>query len=129
MSVRGRVSQLFALLFFTACVSTQQRPATSGIDVVGEDQIENMRAVTAYDVVSRVHGEYLHSRGRQSLDPNTPETPAHVYVDDTFYGDISTLKAVPASQLAEVRFYQAYEAQYKFGSGHMGGVVQLITKR
>jgi hypothetical protein len=95
---------------------------------VGEDQIENMLAVTAYDVVARVHGEYLHSRGRQTLDART-EIPAHVYVDDTFYGDISTLKAVPASQLAEVRFYQAYEAQYKFGSGHMGGVVQLITKR
>jgi hypothetical protein len=63
------------------------------------------------------------------LDPNTQEIPAHVYVDDTFYGDISTLKLVPASQLSEVRFYQAYEAQYKFGSGHMGGVVQLITKR
>jgi hypothetical protein len=129
MSMRGRVSQVVALLFLTACLNTQQRPATSGIDVVGEDQIENMRAVTAYDVVARVHGEYLHSRGRQTLDPKAPVIPAHVYVDDTFYGDISTLKAIPASQLAEVRFYQAYEAQYKFGSGHMGGVVQLITKR
>jgi hypothetical protein len=111
------------------CLNTYQRPATSGIDVVSEDQIENMRAVTAYDVVSRVHGEYLHSRGRQSLDSRIPEIPAHVFVDDTYYGDISTLKGVPASQLSEVRFYQAYEAQYKFGSGHMGGVVQLITKR
>jgi hypothetical protein len=128
MSIRRRASQIFGLLFLTACLNTQGRPATSGIDVVGEDQIENMRAVTAYDVVARVHGEYLHSRGRQTLDART-EIPAHVYVDDTFYGDISTLKAVPASQLAEVRFYQAYEAQYKFGSGHMGGVVQLITKR
>jgi hypothetical protein len=128
MSLRVRVGQVLVLLFLTACLNTQRRPATSGIDVVGEDQIENMRAVTAYDVVSRVHGEYLHSRGRQTQDART-EIPAHVYVDDTFYGDISTLKAVPASQLAEVRFYQAYEAQYKFGSGHLGGVVQLITKR
>jgi hypothetical protein len=28
----------------------------------------------------------------------------------------------------EIRFYQSYEAQYKFGSGHMGGVIQVITK-
>jgi hypothetical protein len=110
-------------------VSTQRRPATSGIDSIGEDEIEAMRAVTAYDVVSRVHGEYLHSRGRQSLDSRIPDIPAHVFVDDTYYGDINTLKSVPASQLSEVRFYQAYEAQYKFGSGHMGGVVQLITKQ
>jgi hypothetical protein len=112
-----------------ACVSTQRRPATAGIDSIGEDEIEAMHAASAYDVVSRTHGEYLHSRGRQSMDSRTPPIPAHVFVDDTYYGDIDTLKTVPASQLAEVRFYQSYEAQYKFGSGHMGGVVQLITKR
>jgi hypothetical protein len=49
-------------------------------------------------------------------------------VDDTYYGDISTLKVIPASQVAELRFYEGYEAQYKFGSGHMGGVIQVITK-
>jgi hypothetical protein len=79
--------------------------------------------------VARTHSEYLHSRGRQSLDSRMPAIPAHVYVDDTYYGEIDTLKAIPASQLAEVRFFQGYEAQYRFGSGHMGGVVQLITKR
>ena len=129
MSKCVRLTPVFVLLLFTACLNTQRRAATSGTDTIGEDEIEAMRAVTAYDVVSRTHGEYLHSRGRQSLDSRMPEIPAHVFVDDTYYGDINTLKAVPASQLSEVRFYQAYEAQYRFGSGHMGGVVQLITKR
>lgn len=112
-----------------ACVSAQKRPATTGIESIGEDEIEAMHAASAYDVVSRTHSEYLHSRGRQSMDSRIPEIPAHVFVDDTYYGDISTLRAIPASELSEVRFYQGYEAQYKFGSGHMGGVVQLITKR
>lgn len=129
MSKCVRLSQVLALLFLAACQSTQRRPATSGIDSIGEDEIEAMRVTTAYDVVSRVHGEYLHSRGRQSMDAHMPEIPAHVFVDDTYYGDINTLRTIPASQLSEVRFYQAYEAQYKFGSGHMGGVVQLITKQ
>ncbi len=97
--------------------------------VVGEEEIESLRAATAYDVVSRTHSEYLHSRGRQSLNSKLAEVPAHVYVDDTYYGDIQTLSSIPASNLSEVRFYQGYEAQYKFGSGHMGGVIQLITKR
>lgn len=112
-----------------ACVSAPRRAATTGIDTISEDEIDAMRATSAYDVVARTHSEYLHSRGRQSMDSRMPAIPAHVYVDDTYYGEIDTLKAIPASQLAEVRFYQGYEAQYKFGSGHMGGVVQLITKR
>jgi hypothetical protein len=108
---------------------TQRRPATAGMAVVGEEEIESLRAATAYDIVSRTHGEYLRSRGRQSLNSKLAEVPAHVYVDDTYYGDIQTLNSIPASNLSEVRFYQGYEAQYKFGSGHMGGVIQLITKR
>ena len=111
------------------CVSTQPRELESGIRVVTEDDIAAMRASTAYDVVSRTRSEYLHSRGRQSLDKRIPEVPAHVFVDDTYYGDIGTLRTIPASELSQVRFYQGYEAQYKFGSGHMGGVIQLITKR
>lgn len=129
MSRCVRFTPVFVLLLFTACLSTQRRPATSGIDAISEAEIEAMHAATAYDIVSRTHGEYLHSRGRQSLNPRVPPIPAHVFMDDTYYGDINTLKTVPASELSEVRFYQSYEAQYKFGSGHMGGVVQLITKR
>ena len=120
---------LLLLVVLVSCVSTQRRSATTGIDIVGEDEIEAMHAASAYDVVSRTHSEYLNSRGRKSLDPRIPEIPAHVFVDDTYYGDIGTLRVIPASELSEVRFYQGYEAQFKFGSGHMGGVVQLITKR
>jgi hypothetical protein len=131
MSTRAWPTWALALAVMSqvSCVSAQSRAATSGIDVIEEDTIEAMHATSAYDVVSRTHGEYLHSRGRQSLDSKIPEVPAHVFVDDTYYGDVSTLRTVPASELSEVRFYQGYEAQYKFGSGHMGGVVQLITKR
>lgn len=111
------------------CVSTQRLDLASGIRVVNEDEIAAMHATSAYDVVSRTHPAYLHSRGRKSLDSRMPEIPAHVFVDDTYYGDIGTLRTIPASELSQVRFYQGYEAQYKFGSGHMGGVIQLITKR
>ncbi len=118
-----------AVLVQIGCVNTQRRDMESGIGVVNEDEIAAMQATSAYDVVSRTHAEYLHSRGRQSLDSRIREVPAHVFVDDTYYGDIGTLRAIPASELSQVRFYQGYEAQYKFGSGHMGGVIQLITKR
>ena len=120
---------VLAMVILVGCVSTQHRRATAGIDTIGEDEIEKMHAASAYDVVARTHGEYLNSRGRKSLDPRIPEIPPHVFVDDTYYGDIGTLRVIPASELSEVRFYQGYEAQFKFGSGHMGGVVQLITKR
>lgn len=96
--------------------------------VVTEDQITALQAASAYEVVQRTHGDFLHSRGRESLNPAMPAIPVHVFVDDTYYGGVNTLRNIPASDVMEIRFYQSYEAQYKFGSGHLGGVIQVITK-
>lgn len=96
--------------------------------VVTSEQIQASHATTAYEVVARTHGDFLHSRGRESSDSNVPPVPAHVYVDDTYYGDVSTLQGIAVGDIEEIRFWQSYQAQYKFGSGHMGGVIQIITK-
>lgn len=92
------------------------------------DQIEALHADDAYDVVALTHGDFFHSRGRESMDPNIPPIPVHVFVDDTYYGDVSMLRGIPVGEIEEIRLYQSYEAQYKFGGGHMGGVIQVITK-
>lgn len=127
---RVGVSASLAVLLLIGCVNARPRELQGGADVVSEDEIQALHVSSAYDVVTRTHPAYLHSRGREySSDSRILPIPAHVFMDDTYYGDINTLKAVPASQLTQVRFYQSYEAQYKFGSDHMGGVIQLITKQ
>ncbi len=95
---------------------------------VTEDQIAKLHVASAYDIVAQTHANFFHSRGRESLDPNVPAIPVHVFVDDTYLGDVTTLRAIGAEEVMEIRFYQSYEAQYKFGGGHMGGVIQVITK-
>lgn len=112
-----------------ACVMQRSAVAPGGDPmVITEKQIAQVQATTAYDAVTHLHGEFLVSRGRDANNPNLPPVPVHVYVDDTFYGDVGTLREIPAMDIAEIRLYQSYEAQYKFGSGHPGGVIQVITK-
>jgi hypothetical protein len=97
--------------------------------VVTEDQIGQLRVTDAYDIVAQTHANFLHSRGRESQNPNVPAIPVHVFVDDTYYSsDVNSLRDITAQDVMAIRFYQSYEAQYKFGSGHMGGVIQVITK-
>lgn len=117
------------LILLGGCVH-QGSPSTDGRDAmtITEDQIEALHATTAYDIVARTHGDFLVSRGRVSTDPKIPPTPPDVYLDDAFYGDVNRLRDIPASDVAAIKLYQAYEAQYKFGSGHMGGVIQVFTK-
>jgi hypothetical protein len=120
---------LCGVLTFSGCTHANTSVAPGGgTMVVTEDQIEQLHATTAYDIVVQTHSAFLHSRGRESQDPNVPAIPVHVYVDDTYYGDVSSLRGISATVVMEIRLYQSYEAQYKFGSGHMGGVIQVITK-
>ena len=130
-----RLSRLFAnaalllSLGIGACVMQRKGVAPGGDPmIVDEDQIEALQASNAYEIVAMTHGNFLHSRGRESMNPAVPVIPVHVFVDDTYYGDVNTLRNIGVAEVMEIRFYQSYEAEYKFGSGHLGGVIQVITK-
>lgn len=96
---------------------------------ITEEQIVPLHATNAYDIVAATHAGFLHSRGRESQDPRVPAIPVRVYIDDTFYGGVTSLREIGIEQIKEIRLYQSYEAQYKFGTGNMGGVIQVITLR
>jgi hypothetical protein len=118
-----------ALAIASGCTHARTAVAPGGDPmVITQEQIEPLHASNAYDIVAATHANFLHSRGRESRDPNVPPIPVHVYIDDTFYGDVTSLREIGVEQIEEIRLYQSYEAQYKFGSGHMGGVIQVITK-
>ena len=118
------------VILVAACTHTNTSVAPGGDPmVVTEDQIDQLHVTNAYDIVVQTHGNFLHSRGRESQNPNVPAIPIHVYVDNAYYSnDVTSLRDIDAMDVMEIRFYQSYEAQYKFGSGHMGGVIQVITK-
>ena len=119
-----------ALLVCSAGCTRASTDVAPGGDpkVITEDQIAALHASTAYEIVARTNANFLHSRGRESTDPSIPAVPVHVFVDNTYYGDVNTLRNIGAGVVMEIRFYQSYEAEYKFGSGHLGGVIQVITK-
>ena len=128
--VHGAYLVLLSLIVLAGCVRANSSVAPGGDPmVVDEDQIALLRVASAYDIVQQTHANYLHSRGRESLNPSVPAIPVHVFVDDTYYSDdVNSLREISSGVVSEIRFYQSYDAQYKFGSGHMGGVIQVITK-
>ena len=63
-----------------------------------------------------------------SVDPNQPPAQPNVYVDNMYYGDITTLRTIGASEIESIKFYSASEAQYTFGRGNMAGVISIQTR-
>ncbi len=96
--------------------------------VITADEIDSVHAFNAYDAIYKLRRRFLDGRGRMSLDPKAPPSLPNVYVDNQFYGDLSTLRGIAANSIETITFYQGPEAQYKFGRGNMAGVIGIITK-
>jgi hypothetical protein len=91
-------------------------------------EIDSVHALNAYDAVHRLRPQMLANRGQVSLDPRQPPSMPNVYVDNMYYGDISTLRSIVAATIDTIKFYNAAEAQYTFGRGNAAGVIGIITK-
>jgi outer membrane cobalamin receptor len=102
--------------------------STSPNSTITEDEIVASRATNAYEAVSRLRGAtFLAVRGKNSVDPREPPPEIHVYVDGVGYGGINSLRNIPASQVAMIRFYRGFEAETKFGNGNVAGVIEVLT--
>jgi hypothetical protein len=101
--------------------------ATRG--VIHADEIARGPAGSLYEALQRLRPEFLRGRGVSSFAHGTIEraTPV-VYCDHIRLGGLEWLRNIPASDVAEVRYLSANEAQFRYGSGHQGGVIDIRTK-
>ena len=125
------LSSLVLVLLAAGCVATT-RPATrvgGPRDPITEVEIARLDAASAYDVVQRLRGTFLHSRGITSLERADRGAWPDVFVDGTYLGSIPELRGIPANTIHEVRFLNAGDAMLRYGPGHAAGVIQVTTRR
>lgn len=107
------------------------RPRTDR-DLIMEAEITTRAsdAANALQIIQKLRPQMLTGRGLASPSDVTGETARpKVYVDNIAYGDVSTLENVLASQISAIRFINARDATTQWGTGHMGGVILVVTKR
>jgi outer membrane cobalamin receptor len=96
-------------------------------DIITREQIDSTHATSIYDVVARLHGEYLRDRGSISI-LTSQHARAVVFLNDQEYGIIETMRNIPPDRVAMIRYYDGPQAVAKFGSQYGGGVIQLVSR-
>jgi hypothetical protein len=97
--------------------------------VITEDEIESAHVSTAFDVIHKLRANFLTNRGETSFNPDESHPYPTVYVDDQEYGTIETLSTIPASQVSMIRLYRVSEANAKYGTHNLAGVIAITTKQ
>ena len=116
--------------FCVACSSAKQGPARDRM-IIRADEIATIQAQNAYDIVSKLRGSFLRSRGPISTSRDVTQSPAiMVFIDGIQAGPVDqSLRQIPASEVQEIRLYSATDAVTKYGSRFNGGVIDVITAR
>ena len=70
--------------------------------------------------------DWLRGRGPTSLSGGVPEVL--VYVDGQRMGGRAILTQYPVNSVREIRFHNATDATQRWGTGHAGGVIELIIR-
>lgn len=123
----ARVAAAALLMLAAAGCAHLPTQGTHTLNVITAEEIERSQATNAYEAVQMIQPSFLVSRGPTSISGADSGLP-NVYLDDVPYGPLGALRDIPAGDVALIRMYQAWEATYKFGTGNMGGVIDVFTK-
>jgi outer membrane cobalamin receptor len=116
-----------SLLLLLGCSQAMKETPEKERNVITTEEIQAAQASTAYDVIAKLRGNFLRSRGQNSILLKQPKEPT-VYLDEVEYGTIASLRQIPASTIAEIRFIEGNDAMRKYGSNHVSGVIQIYTR-
>ena len=136
-SARRRLLLTVLTTFAGACAGA----ATSGgsaprrdSSVITAEDMTKVQATNLYDVVRRLHPEWLNQRTAAtvgSLNNAAPAQPidVQVFIDSQHVGTSETLKQLVVSTTSSLKYYTAAEAQTRFGAGNLNGVIQVIMTK
>jgi hypothetical protein len=87
-------------------------------------------ASNALQIVQKLRPQMLASRGRFSpADSSEAGALPRVVVDGVAYGPIENLANLNAISVGEIRYLNATDATTRFGTGYVGGVIVVTTKK
>jgi hypothetical protein len=126
----ARLVVALSLAIAVGCSHPQLGPGDIfNAQVITEDEIIASHASTAYEVIHRLRANFLTNRGETSFNRRQSNPYPTVYVDDQEFGPISTLASIPAAEISMIRLYRVSEANVKYGTHHLSGVIAITTRQ
>ena len=77
-----------------------------------------------FDLVYSLRRNWLNVRG-EDMVPGEPQLV--VYLNNLRLGTFSQLRGLPAAGVTGVRYFDAAEATFRWGAGHMRGAIEVLT--
>ena len=123
MSVNHLYVVAVAAIFGCAAGASGKSATARMGNVLNGEEITATHAdvATAYDAVARLRPNWLAPRAAMAY--------AWVFVDGQPYGDLNTLRNIPAYNVASIRYYDVTQSTARFGTrGGSAGAIDVTMK-
>jgi hypothetical protein len=121
----------FSILVAAATLGCASAGAGSNVrrdsTLITADEVIASHEANAYDAINRIRPLFLRSRGRTTINTGASEF-ATVFVDGQLYGNLDTLKGIPAPQIKQIHYYNGPDAVTRFGMLYGSGVIAVDTR-
>lgn len=125
-SVRFFLVALTAILAAGCTTTPSSGTSPSPRDVIGAEEIRELGRLTAYQVVQRLHPQWLRPRG---VDSFNSEYGVVVYLDGQRVGGVDALRRISAPNVEQIRRLDSRQATMQYGTGHPSGALLVTTRR
>jgi hypothetical protein len=105
--------------------AASRAPRTSS-NVLTAEELAKVDYTDLYQAVQRLRPSWLVARGGQSMKSSTGSVA--VYIGDSKFGDVSSLKQITMTDVKEARYMSPSEAQQRFGAGVRNGAIVVTRK-
>ena len=95
-------------------------------DLITAEELRGGQFRTANDAVSSLRARWLQSRGTDTFVGKPGEVQVHL--DDVRLGGVSTLREIPAIDIAYMQFFDPTSAAARWGLDHSHGAIYVSTR-
>lgn len=132
---------LLAAAIHAGCASSAEgNGAQQATEVITAQEIAGVEVNDAFEAVQRLRPQLLRTRGTATVRSAGPEgqptgiatqsgTELTVYVDNLRVGGAEALRNISARRVQEIRYVNARDATTRYGTGHLGGVLEVRMKQ
>jgi len=122
-------ASLGLLLLSTACATSGRSEAPSRPSTfIALEEIQASSVSNVFELIQQIRPQWLRGRGATSLQDPRPVLPV-VFLGEMSFGPLETLRGFATQSVEEIRYIDARTATIRFGTGHAGGIIQVVPRR
>jgi hypothetical protein len=91
---------------------------------ISAEEVRASTAQNAFDAVQSMRSAWLVKRGEQSVAGSTDVV---VYLNNARMGGLESLRNISLGTVAWMRYFDARQANYRWGTGHSQGAILVST--